>query len=760
MKKLYLSIFSTLLLASGAFLLPGCSEGEENLSENGNDSGEVSLTLRTDPGPSAIEIVGTSKAGAEALQLDAADFAVEIINAQGNVSKHWDRYGEMPEKVRLNTGNYTMRALYGSDREAGFDSPYFLGEAPFTIAGQQSRQVEVTCKLAGCMAAIVYGGQIAQDYTDFRTEITSGRSNTVTFGKNETRPAYFPAGELNLKIYLTDEDGKTRLYTPAPIEAAPQDFITLYIDTKDATGELTLSIRTETATTDREVTVDLPTFTLPKPAPTMLVSGFDETTGEISTTEGVVTEEAKVHVRADGGIAGCTIRVQSPLLLEMGWPEEFDLADLTPETEELLKSSGLNWSGNLRNATLADIDFSGLSSILTTEHLGTELDTPTPYRFTISVTDAFGQRSEERTVSFSVAPPVFTVAEIGPGDIWATKAEVHITVTAGNPDLFIVQRQTESGEWRPCTSEKIVSGNEIAITAKPLPSSAATGTPVALRVRYNAHHSDPQHITTEASTQVPNGDFETYCLYKYNSGNDIDQYFWYASQDTEDKWWATRNPASASQLTSSAIGGKNFYTRNNGTSPVDNGSGKAVQLQTTAWGRGNTSIVNGGGTKNNITAGLLYIGEYSYTLSESGGTLTAGKGVMDTETITQGHAFGSRPARMSFQYKYAPINNESFQAYATIENRDNGTVELARAEVPAATAAAAVGEMTDLTLDFVYDERYKHVKATHICIFFASSTKMGWKDGDDRPATTNSGTGSMHYGSTLTIDNLKLDYNF
>ena len=43
---------------------------------------------------------------------------------------------------------------------------------------------------------------------------------------------------------------------------------------------------------------------------------------------------------------------------------------------------------------------------------------------------------------------------------------------------------------------------------------------------------------------------------------------------------------------------------------------------------------------------------------------------------------------------------------------------------------------------------------------FASSTKMGWKEGDDRPATTNSGTGSMHYGSTLTIDNLKLDYAF
>ena len=760
MKKLYQSFLPLLLLTSATWLSPGCSKSEENLSESGDASGEVTLTLKADPGTSPVEIVGTSKAGAEALRLDEADFAVEILNAKGNVSKHWDRYADMPEKVRLNTGAYTMRARYGSAEKAGFDAPFFQGESPFTVAGQQSRQVTVTCKMAGCMAAVVYGGQIGQDFTDFRTEIASGRSNTVVFGKDEKRPAYFPAGELNIKIYMTDENGKTRLYTPGPVPAEPQDFITFYVDTKDATGEMTLTIRTETATTDREVTVDLPTFTLPKQAPTTLVSGFDATTGELSTVEGVRQDEAKVHLRADGGIAGCTVRVDSHMLIEAGWPEEFDLTALTPETEELLKISGLKWSENLRDATLADIDFADLSSFLTTEHLAEEPDAPTEHRFTISVTDAFGQRSEERTVSLSVTPPVFTVAEIGPGDIWATKAEVHITVTAGNPDLFIVQRQTESGEWRPCTSEKIVSGNEIAITAKPLPSTAAAGVPVALRVRYNAHHSEPQHITTEASTQVPNGDFETYCLYKYEEGNDIDQYFWYASQNTEDKWWATRNPASASQLTGSVIGGKNFYTRNNGTTPVDNGSGKAVELKTTAWGRGNTSTINGGGTKNNITAGLLYIGEYSYTLTESGGSLAAGKGVMDSETITQGHTFGSRPARVSFQYKYAPINNESFQAYATIENRDNGTIEIARAEVPAATAAAAVNEMTDLTLDFVYDERYKHVKATHICIFFASSTKMGWKEGDDRPATTNSGTASMHYGSALTIDNLKLDYAF
>jgi len=756
MKKLYLSIFSKLFLASGVFLLPGCSEGEENLSEHGNDSGEVTLTLRTDPGPSAIEIVGTSKAGAEALQLDAADFAVEILNAQGDVSKHWNRYGEMPEKVRLNTGAYTMRAFYGSDSEAGFDAPYFLGETPFKVAGQQNNQVTVTCKLAGCMASVAYGGQIVQDFTDFRTEITSGGSNTVVFDKDESRPAYFPAGELNIKVYMTDENGKTRLYTPAPITAAPQDFITLHIDTKNATGELTLTIRTETATTDKEVTVDLPTFTLPKPAPTMLVSGFDETTGEMTGTEGVVPEEAKVHVRADGGIARCTVRVNSPQLIAEGWPEEFDLTELSAETKELLRAHGLQWTENMQGTTLAEIDFGGLLGTLVAE----ADKTPTLHSFTVSITDAFDQRSEERTVSFSVQPPVFTMEELRPGDIWATKADVRVTVTAGNPDLFIVQRRTESGEWRPCVQEKTVSGNEISITVKSLPSTATAGVPIALRIRYGNHFSTPQNITTEASTQVPNSDFEMYCTYKYDSGNDIDQYFWYASPDTEDKWWATRNPASASQLTGMLGGGKNIYTRNNGTSPVDNGSGKAVEIKTTAWGRGNTSIVNGGGTKNNITAGLLYIGEYSYKLSESGGTWAAGSGIMDSETITQGHAFGSRPARIRFQYKFAPIDNESFQAYATIENRDNGTVELARAEVPAATAAAAVNDMTDLSLDFVYNDEYKHLKATHICIFFASSTKMGWKSGDDRPATTNTGTGSLHYGSTLTIDNLSLDYAF
>lgn len=750
MKKQYVT---TLMLG----LLPlffSCSHDDSLSDGRETDTGEIALSLKAQTGYKDITVAGASKAAENDLQLDVEDFKVQILNSKGTVSKQWDRYAEMPAKVRLNAATYTMRASCGSPTAAGFDAWYFLGEESFTLGGQQSRELELTCKLANSKVAVVYGGQVRQDYSDFRVEVSSQGSSAVTFAKDETRAAYLPSGLLQIKIYLTNENG-TRTYVPDPVSADPQTFVTLNIDSKDASGTLSLTITTETATEEKEVSVDLPAFMLPKAAPTMNVDGFDAGTGILSTTEGVKPVAAQINLRADGQISHCKVRVNSEELAAQGWPAEFDLADgsLTDQTKELLRAGGLRWTESIRDNTLAGIDFTELAERLTASG-----ETARSSSFTVQVTDAFGQNSPEKTVTLTATPPAFTLGAIGAGDVWATKADLAVEVAAGNPEIPVVEYKTASSDWTACTvADRSVGGNRVALCAKSLPAGSA----VSFRVKYNGHYSAEQTVTTESATQVPNSDFETYCEYKYNSGNDINQYYWYASQNASDKWWATRNPASASQLTGSWMGGKSNYTRNNGTTPVDNGaSGKAVEMKTTGWGRGNTSTVNGGGTKYNITASVLFIGDYAYTLEEEGGSTLPGKGIMSSETITQGHAFASRPARFQFQYKYAPLKSESFEAYAVVQNRDNGTVELGRAQVPASVASQQVDNMTDLSVDFVYDPQYSHLKATHICIFFASCNKMEWKEGTDRPATTNSGTGTLHYGSILTVDNLNLDYNF
>lgn len=743
MRKQYFIFLSVLSL------LFACADDRSDSSDGELQTGEVALQLNASAGKTGIEISGASKADGNGSPLDINDFSIQILNTNQAVVKSWARYAEMPAKVKLNVGNYKLRAFYGDAAISGFDLPYFLGETPFTVVGQQTQQLDVTCKLANSKVAVVYGENIKRDYTDFRVEIISpaNANEIVTYSKDETRAAYLPSGDLQLKIYMTDEENVTRTYMPPVVPAAPQDFLTLKIDSKDTQGPLSMTVTTKSETIDKEVTTDIPAWMLPKAAPSMTFDGFDATTGIYTNVEGVIPN-TQVNIRADGMISSCIVTV-SPTLQTLGWPNGFDLANLPAGTNTILKEKGLVWFEAMKGEILANINLSTVASQLpaTTE--------PVSYGFTVKVTDLLGQTAE-KSVTLTITPPVIALEAIPAGNVWASKVEnISFEVTSGNMDLTVLQYKAGSGAWtNSVTADRTVSGTKISMTTKSLPLSESA-TPVAFRVQYNNHYSNEVSATLEPAVQVPNSNFSTYCEYKYNSGNDINQYYWYAAQDTQDKWWATRNPASASQLT----GAKNGYTRNNGTTPVDNGSyGKAVEMKTTAWGRGCTSFVNGGGTKFNITASVLFIGSYSYTLEEN--TSFVGNGKMTSETITQGHTFTSRPARLQFQYKYAPRSNESFQAYAVIENRDNGVVELGRATVPAATAAQAIGTMTNLSLDFVYNPDHKNLRATHISIFFASSTKMGWKEDEDRPATTNSGTGTLHYGSILTVDEVYLDYNF
>lgn len=702
--------------------------------------GEVSFAVE------AVEV----KAALGATGLDISAFAVQVLKSSGEVVKEWDRFDKVPDKVKLLAGDYILSASYGSQTASGFDAAYYSGTKAFTVKRKGANtNVEVVCKLSNVRVAVVYGGNIALEHSDWYMDVSAPGGDPVRFMKDEQRTAYFPEGKLKLKIFLT-KDGKTRSYIPDPVEAVGNDFVKLDIDMNEVTGNMGLNISINPDTEGgEEFDLELPPFMLDKAAPQLEFQGFDAVTGALTFAEGDDVA-ARINLRADAGIRECVVEVNSPALTALGWPAKFDFANMDPQTADVLRKSGLKWFSNMNGSVFSYIDFTDLR----TTGIG-----DISSAFKIEVSDSFSQSSSQKTFSLNVLKPVFDLSEIRSGDMWATKADINVSMTVGNMRRLAVERRTASTDWAQCELADMVDENG---TIKAAVKGLAPSTGYTVRLKYNDHVSAERTVVTEATPQIPNGDFEQCYEYKVSGKEDINLYHW--SQQSEvypDRWWSTRNPASGGQLTGSSIGGKNDYTRNNGSMPVNTDTGRGVLLETTAWGRGNTSTINGGGTKYNITAAVLFIGGYSFELKEEGGKYLPGNGKMTSETITQGHAFTSRPAAVTVDYKYEPLNGESFSAYAVIENRDNGTVVLGRAEVPASVASQAVGSMTHLSMPVVYDPQYKHLKATHISVFFGSSTKMGWLDGSDRPSTTNSGAGfSKHYGSRLTIDNLNLDYNF
>lgn len=250
-------------------------------------------------------------------------------------------------------------------------------------------------------------------------------------------------------------------------------------------------------------------------------------------------------------------------------------------------------------------------------------------------------------------------------------------------------------------------------------------------------------FTTEAAAQPENGEMENWYsekVYSQTLPGGIDIYRWFPNAQGS-TYWATRNAVT----TSVTSGVTTYYNSFSGTYSVDGASGKAAQICTVGWGKGNAFVVGPAYTCKNITPGMLFMGKLTYTGSNQYDA--------SAETIEYGVPFTSRPASFSFDYTFAPYNSESFKAYAVVEHRDGANVtRLAYGELE---SEQSVSDFTTVTIPLTYTNI--SLKATHAYIVFISSTSAN-------PKIKNvTGSGSLYrdsrfYGNVLTVDNIKFNY--
>ena len=247
-------------------------------------------------------------------------------------------------------------------------------------------------------------------------------------------------------------------------------------------------------------------------------------------------------------------------------------------------------------------------------------------------------------------------------------------------------------------------------------------------------------FTTEAEAQVENAGMENWYSVKAPHSQTtvfgMDCYRWFANAEGS-SYWATRN-----ELTTSVSSGPTpYYVSYSGTISNTGVSGNAAEISTLGWGEGST-FISGGGICKNKSAGMLFMGAYSY----SGGQ----------EKFDYGRPFTSRPSSLSFDYKFASYNSENFKAYVVIENRDGGkTTRLAYGELESNTSVA---NFTNTTIRLNYTN--VALKATHAYIVFISSTA---NDPAVRNVQGDKGAfggyaDARRIGNVLTVDNIKFNY--
>jgi hypothetical protein len=350
------------------------------------------------------------------------------------------------------------------------------------------------------------------------------------------------------------------------------------------------------------------------------------------------------------------------------------------------------------------------------------------------------------TISRSEAPITVSYED---NNIWATKATVNGTIVnaeqAGSAKL--AYRKQGATSWT--SLETTTNGTALSASITGLEANttyelvALNGTKVA---------AAKTTFTTEAATQLPNSDMETW----YRKAGDT-SYWWIdylgSSASTE---WGTNNLMTTSQGGS----GLNMFNHNGTsycassgtiyTSDAHNGE-KAALIRTVGWGGSNSAVgESSAAICKYIDAGLLHLGS-GRTSREDGNTSRAGS--LDQTAYAAPISFSSRPSSLSFWYKYTAKNSNDHGTaevivYAGDQILASGTAEL-----------TAKDSYTEVKIPLTYATGA--TKATKIYVKFMSTYSTDFLElstsNMSYPPSTNLSDG-MYLGSQLYLDDLSLNY--
>lgn len=272
-----------------------------------------------------------------------------------------------------------------------------------------------------------------------------------------------------------------------------------------------------------------------------------------------------------------------------------------------------------------------------------------------------------------------------------------------------------------------------------------SGQNLKVKVKYDGCFSSALDVQTEAATQLPNSNLDTW--YSVKGSNYWSTDYPGADENTE---WGTMNLLTTSEgSTSSGLASAAGYAAKSGTTSEQRDGGFAALIQTVGWGKGNTAWlgrVNGtsgslsGGACQHFTPGELYLGYYDESSQSA---------------VYSGLPFASRPSSLTFSYKYAPYNSADW-AVAEVYVLDRDGKELSKYTVN----ITKQDDYTTMTMPLTY--AFGCNKAAVIKVMFKSSGNSDcWAINNNNmssPPSANTTTSVGYIGAKLYVDDIQLNY--
>lgn len=461
--------------------ISGCNPEEE-----ASNLGGLNIDLSAD-----FTITSVTKAQVEtkAGEPSLADFKIEIFDAKGNqLVRSWDSFADMPSVPLFPAGSYLLKASYGTQHKGAFETPYYEGVAPFSIAKHKNTNISVVCRIANVKMTLEYAEGFKKYFKDWSTKVAS-TGDSLSFSKEETRSAYFEPGRIGMMLTLTKQNGTSFAFAPPAISTEAGKHYKVNLDvTEGGAGGMNLAISFDQSTEENPILINLDS-PLMETAPYLTPTGF--TPGQpVSFVEGTEYKPGSMYalLTARKGIKSCVISTSSNELQKMGWPASIDLAAAGADLSALTALGFTYTAGD----QMAELDFSELIS-----RLPSGSSAPVLYILNIEATDKDGQRSQEFSLQLESLMPGFELFQ--PEDIKAGTSETTLTfeLTEGDASKVIPQ-YLAYGQWYDCEFVEPVAstGTQNVYTCKV--KMATVIDQAQLRLSYNKGSRVSNQVTQKA----------------------------------------------------------------------------------------------------------------------------------------------------------------------------------------------------------------------------------------------------------------------
>lgn len=149
-------------------------------------------------------------------ELSPKDFAVAILDSIGQTVKEYESYSDMENdgKLLLPVGKYLIKATYGDDPNAGFNTPYYTGDTTCVVSEKKVVEIVAACRLENKKIQLLCTEEFLSQFNDDYYIVIDNGAGVLTLTKDERRIPYLKnTGILRFTMYVTTHDNAVHTYS-------------------------------------------------------------------------------------------------------------------------------------------------------------------------------------------------------------------------------------------------------------------------------------------------------------------------------------------------------------------------------------------------------------------------------------------------------------------------------------------------------------------------------------------------------------------